>query len=485
MYDLSNNDPLKEKLTILSDAAKYDVACTSSGVSRGGREGFLGNSVAAGVCHAFTSDGRCISLLKILMTNHCIFDCKYCKNRASNDVPRATFTPEEICTLTIEFYKRNYIEGLFLSSGVIKSPDYTMERICETLRLLRTKYRFNGYIHVKAIPGASDELIYSAGLLADRISLNMELPTQQSLRKLAPNKNMKNIIGPMNRISGTIAGHRVAVGKSARMERCGINKHLVNSIFGPGVDRIEGPEGDSSLFPAANPFLYPAEKNDALLRRPFAPAGQSTQMIIGATDETDLDLIRTTQALYQSFDLKRVFFSAYIPVNEDAALPDKTAPVPLLREHRLYQADWLIRYYGFVADEILTGDNPFLDYRVDPKCFWAINHLDRFPVEINTAPVDVLLRVPGIGPTSVKRIVSARRYGSINFEMLKRMHVVLKRARFFITCNGRMFERVPMDHRYILNQLADADRRDVYQITDRNNDFRQLNLFDDLKMERA
>ena len=485
MYDLSNNDSLKDKLTILSDAAKYDVACTSSGVDRSGREGFLGNSVAAGVCHAFSADGRCISLLKILMTNHCIYDCKYCKNRASNDVPRALFTPEEICTLTIEFYKRNYIEGLFLSSGVFKSPDYTMERICETLRLLRTKYRFNGYIHVKAIPGASDELIYSAGLLADRISINMELPTQQSLQKLAPNKTMKAIIGPMNRISGTIAGHRLAIGKSARMERCGINKHLVNIIFGPEADRIEGPAGESLLYPADNPFLYPAEKTDALLRRPFAPAGQSTQMIIGATDETDLDLIRTTQALYQSFDLKRVFYSAYIPVNTDASLPDRDTPVPLLREHRLYQADWLIRYYGFVADEILSKDNPFLDYRVDPKCFWAINHLDRFPVEINTAPVEVLLRVPGIGPTGVKRIISARRYGSINFEMLKRMHVVLKRARFFITCNGKMLNKVPMDDRYILNQIADVDRRDTYRITDQNNGFRQLNLFDDLKLERA
>ncbi len=477
MYEIDNSDLLKEKLTILSDAAKYDVACTSSGVSRGGKQGYLGNSVAAGVCHAFSADGRCISLLKILMTNHCIYDCKYCKNRVSNDVPRALFTPEEICTLTIEFYKRNYIEGLFLSSGVFRSPDYTMELICETLRLLRTKYRFNGYIHVKVIPGASDELIYSAGLLADRISINMELPTQQSLKKLAPNKSMKAIIDPMNRITGTIAGHRTAIGKSARMERCGINAYLLNSIFGPGADRIEGP--------SASAFLYPAERSDSLLRRPFAPAGQSTQMIIGATDETDLDLIRTTQALYQSFDLKRVFYSAYIPVNEDIMLPDRSTPVPLLREHRLYQADWLIRYYGFVADEILTKDTPFLDYRVDPKCYWAIRHLDRFPVEINSAPVEELLRVPGIGPTSVKRILSARRYGSISFEMLKRMHVVLKRARFFITCNGRMMDRFPIDDRFIMSQLSSLEQRDVYDIEDQNNGFRQLNLFDDLKLERA
>ena len=477
MYDLSTNDTLKEKLIILSDAAKYDVACTSSGVSRGGKEGFLGNSVAAGVCHAFSADGRCISLLKILMTNHCIYDCKYCKNRASNDIERALFTPEEICTLTIEFYKRNYIEGLFLSSGVYKNPDYTMEKICETLRLLRTKYKFNGYIHVKAIPGASEELLYSAGLLADRISINMELPTEQSLNKLAPNKTMKNIIEPMNRISGTIAGHRVAIGKSARMERCGINKHLVNSIFGPEAARIEGSSD--------RPFLYPAERNDALLRRPFAPAGQSTQMIIGASDETDLELIRTTQALYQSFDLKRVFYSAYIPINDDELLPGKDAPVPLLREHRLYQADWLLRYYGFGAEEILTKDNPFLDYRVDPKCFWALNHLDIFPVEINRAPVELLLRVPGIGPTSVKRIISARRYGNVNFEMLKRMHVVLKRAQYFITCNGKMLNRTPIEQRFIMGQLTDLEHREVYQIEDSLNTGRQMSLFSDCNLELA
>ncbi len=477
MYDLSANDSLKEKLTILSDAAKYDVACTSSGVSRGGKEGFLGNSVAAGVCHAFSADGRCISLLKILMTNHCIYDCKYCKNRVSNDVERALFTPEEICTLTIEFYKRNYIEGLFLSSGVYRNPDYTMEKICETLRLLRTKYKFNGYIHVKAILGASEELLYSAGLLADRISINMELPTEQSLSKLAPNKTMKNIIEPMNRISGTIAGHRVAIGKSARMERCGINKHLVNSIFGPEAGRIEGSSDQ--------PFLYPAERNDALLRRPFAPAGQSTQMIIGASNETDLELIRTTQALYQSFDLKRVFYSAYIPINDDDILPGRDTPVPLLREHRLYQADWLLRYYGFGAEEILTKDNPFLDYRVDPKCFWALNHLDIFPVEINRAPVEMLLRVPGIGPTSVKRIISARRYGNVNFEMLKRMHVVLKRAQYFITCNGKMLNRTPIEQRFIMGQLTDLEHREVYQIEDSLNTGRQMSLFSDCNLEMA
>ena len=308
MFDIATNLSINEKLTILSDAAKYDVACTSSGVDRRGQKGMLGNSCPAGVCHAFAADGRCISLLKILMTNHCAYDCKYCKSRKSNDIPRATFTPDEICQLTIEFYKRNYIEGLFLSSGILQNPNYTMEKMVETLRLLRTKCHFNGYIHVKAIPGASDELLYSAGLLADRISINMELPTQVSLTTLAPNKTMNNIIKPMNQISGTIAAHRMAIGKSARMERAGINKHLIHSIWGNTTERIEAQNYSGNL-------LIPAERKDAQLQRSFAAAGQSTQMIIGASNETDFELIRTTQNLYQAFDLKRVFYSGYIPIN--------------------------------------------------------------------------------------------------------------------------------------------------------------------------
>lgn len=488
MCDLTIGDQLEEKLTILSDAAKYDVACTSSGVSRSGKKGYLGNSVAAGVCHAFSADGRCISLLKILMTNHCVFDCKYCKNRVSNDIKRATFTPEEICTLTIEFYKRNYIEGLFLSSGVINTPDYTMERICETLRLLRTKYMFNGYIHVKAIPGASQELLYSAGLLADRVSINLELPTEASLRALAPNKSMNTILRPMNQISETIATHRLAIGKSARMERCKINEQLTGSIFGPESKGLEDHFDYSTVknsIESHGGFMYPAEKRDALLRRPFAPAGQSTQMIIGATQETDLELIRTTQALYQSFDLKRVFYSAYIPLNEDSALPDLETPVPLLREHRLYQADWLLRYYGFTAGEILSEDNPFFDYRIDPKCYWAINHLEDFPVEINTASVDTLLRVPGIGPTSVDRIIRARKYGDINFEMLRKMRVVLKRAQYFITCNGKMLGNTSLDQKFILTRLTEADRKDVFRIEDSGNSYTQMNLFSDFNLASA
>lgn len=488
MYDIIPNKTLEDKLAILSDAAKYDVACTSSGVSRAGEKGKLGNSVAAGVCHAFSADGRCISLLKILMSNSCVYDCKYCKNRVSNDIPRATFTPDEICTLTIEFYKRNYIEGLFLSSGVIRNPDYTMEKICETLRLLRTKYMFNGYIHVKAIPGASDELMYSAGLLADRISVNMEMPTQASLQAVAPNKTMQNIILPMNRISDTIAAHRVAIGKSAKMERAGINKYLVDSIWDNKTDRIEGRTDNSSttvtkmLESSDSSFNHPAERRDLYLKRPFAPGGQSTQMIIGASGETDHQLVKTSQALYQKFDLKRVFYSAYIPINEDNALPSLDTPVPLLREHRLYQADWLLRYYGFDSDELFTPDKPFLDYQIDPKCNWAIRHLDEFPVEINTARADVLLRVPGIGPNGVKKILNARRYGSINFEMLKKMRIVLKRAQYFITCNGKMLGRPLIDSQYIFRQLTDVDREEVAMIEGQNTSFKQMNLFSDFKL---
>lgn len=482
MFDVDNGLSLDEKLAILSDAAKYDVACTSSGVDRRGQKGMLGNSCAAGICHAFSSDGRCISLLKILMTNHCSYDCKYCKNRRSNDIPRATFTPEEICTLTIEFYKRNYIEGLFLSSGVLGTPDNTMEKMCEALRMLRTTYKFNGYIHVKAIPGASQELIYSAGLLADRISINMELPTQDSLVSLAPNKSMTTILNPMNQISETIAQHRVAIGKSALMDRAGINKHLVNSIFGPEVANKKLESKNSVSIPLQSTttmLMNPAEAIDARLKRPFAGAGQSTQMIIGATSETDLQLIRTTQNLYKSFDLKRVFFSGYIPLNEDDALPSLGTPVPLLREHRLYQADWLLRFYGYQADELLTEENPFFNAQIDPKCDWAIRHLDQFPVEVNTASYDMLLRVPGIGPTGVKRIMSARRYSYINFEMLKKMRIVLKRAQYFITCNGKMLNKIPLEQQFITRCIANDEQKDNLLITQPKEEFHQMNLFTD------
>lgn len=503
MYDIIDELTIDQKLEILSDAAKYDVACTSSGVDRSGKEGYLGNSCAAGICHTFAADGRCVSLLKILMTNHCVYDCKYCKNRKSNDIPRATFTPDEICTLVIEFYRRNYIEGLFLSSGVINNPDYTMEKMCETLRLLRTKYRFNGYIHVKAIPGASNELLYSAGLLADRISINMELPTAESLSRLAPNKSMNNILRPMNQITTTIASHRVAIGKSARMERAGINDHLMNSIFGDnknddnlifgakqeGIGMQSAKKTETGIIVPdkselqGEQLVLPAVKGDKELKRAFAPAGQSTQMIIGASGESDLDIIRTTQSLYQSFDLKRVFYSGYIPLNEDSNLPGLDTPVPLLREHRLYQADWLLRFYGFHADELLDEKRPDFDMRIDPKCEWALRHLDMFPVEINRASYDTLLRVPGIGPTGVKKIMSARRFGSVTFPMLKKMGIVLKRAQYFITCNGKMMYKIPMEEKFIMSQLADVERNDVYKINGQNETYHQMNLFSDFNLQ--
>ncbi|EET60084.1 putative DNA modification/repair radical SAM protein [Marvinbryantia formatexigens DSM 14469] len=526
---------LKEKLHILADAAKYDVACTSSGVDRKGKEGFLGNSVSCGICHSFASDGRCISLLKILLTNHCVYDCKYCINRVSNDVVRTAFTPQEVCQLTTEFYKRNYIEGLFLSSGIWKNPTYTMEQICQTLYLLRTEYKFNGYIHVKAIPGAPEELLAAAGYLADRMSVNLELPTGEGLKKLAPNKSHRAILKPMRMMTDTIAGHRLAIGKSAQMERSGGNRYLSNSIFRTAQleqqasDAERGNSGGASsatgagmsdgaasatgagtsggsatvmgagtsvqrddarqiVMPekpgASGDFALPGRLRKMDWKRPFAPAGQSTQMIIGATPETDYHLLKTTQHLYQTYDLKRVFFSAYVPLNEDSALPAPGTPAPLLREHRLYQADWLLRFYGFQADELLTIERPNFNEQLDPKCDWALRHLELFPVEINRAPYDMILRVPGVGPKSAMRIVQARRHGALDFQHLKRIGVVLKRAHYFITCSGKMMYRTPIEEQYITRQLVGANQKENWQIMHQNEQsFRQMSLFDDFQMQ--
>ena len=488
---------LQEKLHILADAAKYDVACTSSGVDRKGKKGFLGNSVSCGICHSFASDGRCISLLKILLTNHCIYDCKYCINRSSNDVVRTAFTPQEICQLTIEFYKRNYIEGLFLSSGIWKNPAYTMEQICQTLYLLRTEYKFNGYIHVKAIPGAPEELLAAAGYLADRMSVNLELPTGEGLKKLAPNKSHKAILKPMRMMTDTIAGHRLAIGKSAQMERSNSNRYLANSIFsGVQIGMKEGSmhrqaenAAKNALAMPENPgisgdFKMPAEFRRRDWKRPFAPAGQSTQMIIGATPESDYHLMKTTQYLYQTYDLKRVFFSAYVPLNEDSALPALDTPTPLLREHRLYQADWLLRFYGFQADELLTIERPNFNEQLDPKCDWALRHLELFPVEINRAPYDMILRIPGVGPKSAMRIVQARRHSTLDFPHLKRIGVVLKRAHYFITCSGKMMYKTPVEEQYITRQLVGTNQKENWQIAHQNEQsFRQMSLFDDFQMQ--
>ena len=423
---------LHEKLNVLSDAAKYDVSCTSSGVERRGDGTGMGNCVKSGICHSFSADGRCISLLKILFTNECIYDCKYCINRSSNDVVRASFTPEEVCTLTMEFYRRNYIEGLFLSSGIQKSPDYTMELIYATLYRLRYVCNFQGYIHVKAIPGADQRLIQLTGYLADRMSVNMELPTAESLRLLAPHKSRKNILTPMRFVQ-----------EKSRQNRQEL-------------------------------LLYRNAPR-------FVPAGQSTQMIIGATPETDYQILRVTESLYKKFDLKRVFYSAFVPVNEDEALPSvRDRGAPLLREHRLYQADWLLRFYHFEAEELLDEEQPNFNLFLDPKCCWALKHLEMFPVEINRADYYTLLRVPGIGYKSAGRIVKARRMSSLKFEDLKKMGVVLKRALYFITCGGKMMYSVKMDEDFITRNLLNTKERlpeGADGIT-----FKQLSLFDDMNL---
>ena len=421
---------LGEKLEILSDAAKYDVSCTSGGTERKGDGEGMGNCRKAGICHSFSADGRCISLLKILFTNECIYDCKYCVNRSGNDVVRTSFTPEEVCTLTMEFYRRNYIEGLFLSSGVLKSPNYTMELLYTVLYKLRHEHNFQGYIHVKAIPGADSRLIQMTGYLADRMSVNIELPTAESLRLLAPHKTRKNILAPMRFVQQMSAENQYEIQTYRHVPK-------------------------------------------------FVPAGQSTQMIIGATPESDYQILHVAESLYKKFDLKRVFYSAFIPVNEDKNLPSvKEQRPPLLREHRLYQADWLLRYYHFEAGELLDEENPNFNAYLDPKCFWALRHLEEFPIEINYAAYDMLLRVPGIGYKSASRIVKARRMGMLDFEDLKKMGVVLKRALYFITCKGKMMYPIRMDEDYITRNLLQT--KESLPDSVRNMNYRQLSLFDDV-----
>ncbi len=383
---------LMQKLTVLTDAAKYDVACTSSGVNRAGKTGGIGSAVACGICHSFAADGRCISLLKVLMSNACAYDCAYCVNRRSNDTPRASFTPRELADLTMQFYRRNYIEGLFLSSAVVKNPDFTCEQMLRVLTLLREEYRFGGYIHVKAIPGADPRLVEALGLLADRMSVNIELPSQQSLRLLAPQKDRDGILKPMGQISQGIAERKSDLVRYSRARR-------------------------------------------------FVPAGQSTQMIIGATPDTDYQILGLTAGLYKKYALKRVFFSAYMPVVEGKNLPALGTRPPLLREHRLYQADWLLRFYRFDVNEIIDEKHPNLNPLIDPKCNWALRHPEHFPVEVNRAPYDLLLRVPGIGVRSAGRIVKARKVHSLDFDALKRIGVVFKRAQYFVTCQGRSMVR--------------------------------------------
>lgn len=435
MEYMAAKEPLQEKLMILADAAKYDVACTSSGVDRRSGGQGMGNSRACGICHSFASDGRCISLLKILLSNDCIYDCKYCKNRLSNDVPRATFTPEEICQLTMGFYRRNYIEGLFLSSGVVKNPHYTMELILETLQLLRDKYKFHGYIHVKSIPGADEDLIRRAGFYADRMSCNLELPTAEGLKKLAPNKDRKTTLKPLRQVQQGILQNK---------EELTVYRHAPK----------------------------------------FVPAGQSTQVIVGATPESDYQIISVAEALYKKFALRRVFYSAYVAVNEDHLLPAVDTKPPLLREHRLYQADWLLRYYGFKADELLSEQHSSFNIALDPKCDWALRNLDKFPVEVNRASYEMLLRVPGIGVTGARRICMARRHATLNYNDLKKMGIVLKRAVYFITCSGKMMYRINFNEDAITRNLLSVHERLPAEVLESISGYHQLSLFDDSQDNR-
>ena len=431
-----------DKLQILTDAAKYDVACTSSGSERQGDGTGIGNTLSCGLCHSFAADGRCISLLKVLFSNECIYDCKYCINRRSNDVRRTSFTPLELCELTIQFYRRNLIEGLFLSSGIINSPDYTMELMYTAINMLRTKYRFQGYIHVKAIPGASQSIIDKLGLIVDRMSINLEFPTGDGLKALCPNKTRETILKPMRMIQNgiTTSKNEVALFKNAPS---------------------------------------------------FVPAGQSTQMIIGATNETDYQIVNVAAKLYENFNLKRVFYSGFVNVNNDPSLPgavddinfsatdtDAIKNLTLLREHRLYQADFLMRFYEFKAGEILSEDKPFFNTLLDPKANWAINNLSIFPVEINTADKTTLLRVPGIGPKSVRKILMARRLAPLSFDTLKKMGVVLKRALYFITCNGKMMYPTKIDEDYITRNLININERLPEGVCRDGSYYKQLSLFE-------
>ena len=406
------NMEIFEKLEILADAAKYDVSCSSSGSERS-NSGGLGNATKAGICHSWADDGRCISLLKILMSNKCVYDCAYCVNRLSNDFPRAEFEPEEIVALTINFYRRNYIEGLFLSSAVTRNPNYTMERLLKVVKRLRTEENFQGYIHLKGIPGADDKLIKEAGLYVDRLSINIELPTTDGLKLLAPQKERQSILGPMKLIKNEIEQHK-------------------------------------------------SEKRNKTL---FVPAGQSTQLIVGSTNETDYHIVKLSEALYNKMSLKRVYYSAYVPVNNHPDIVPHKVP-PLQREHRIYQADWLLRFYGFKADEIVNEAHPNLDMLVDPKCQWALRNLDLFPMEVNQVSFLELLRIPGIGNISARRIIAARRFGLVTYESLKKMGVVLKRAKYFITCKGQYFGAGDLEPFRLKQILLDKPKQSQMSLSD-------------------
>ena len=419
-----------QKLQILADSAKYDVSCSSSGTHRN-NDGRIGNAHAAGICHSWSADGRCISLLKVLFSNKCVYDCEYCVNRRSNDFPRESFEPEELARLTVEFYRRNYIEGLFLSSAVEVSPDYTAERILKCLELLRYKHGFAGYIHAKIIPGVSPEILHRIGLVADRLSVNIEMPTSKSLAAFAPQKKPKQIFAPMRQITNTLIETK--------------------SLKGPGT-----------MFKGKDMQLPGSTSEYALTKKPpkrgtFASAGQTTQMIIGAGGESDASILTTSENLYRTFAMKRVYYSAYIPVVKSPILPDIGSPPPLKREHRIYQADWLLRFYGFTVSELFNKDNENLDPDLDPKVTWALRNLEQFPVEINKASYEELMRIPGIGHITARRIIRQRRFAAVRFDDLKRMGAVMKRAKYFVLCCGRYYGDRSFEPETIRNSLLQME----------------------------
>ena len=433
-------EAIMEKLKILADSAKYDVSCSSSGVGRR-NNGTIGNAHSAGICHSWSADGRCISLLKVLFTNKCAYDCEYCINRRSNDFPRAAFEPDELARLTIEFYRRNYIEGLFLSSAVEKSPDYTAERILECLRLLRYKYGFSGYIHAKIIPGVSPEILHQIGLVADRLSVNKEMPSSKSLEIFAPQKKPKQIFAPMRQITNSL------------IER--------NSLVGPGTmfkgEDINSPENYLGIQQISSETKSFRALSTNVRKETFAPAGQTTQMIIGAGGETDQSILTTSENLYHTFKMKRVYYSAYVPVVDSPILPDRTTAPPLAREHRIYQADWLLRFYGFSASELFNGGGENLDPDLDPKVMWALRNLEKFPIEVNKVPYEMLLRIPGVGAVSAKRIVRQRKVSAVKFDDLKKMGVVVKRAKYFLTCSGRYYGDRKFEEETIRNSILQME----------------------------
>ena len=399
---------LMEKLKILAESAKYDVSCSSSGSDRKKKKGMVGNTSLPGICHSWAADGRCVSLLKILYTNDCIYNCAYCVNRSTADVNRVEFTPRELADLTMNFYRRNYIEGLFISSAIKNSPEYTMERMIEVVKILRLEEKFNGYIHLKAIPGVDQRLLDEAGLYVDRMSINLELPTEKSLKLLAPQKDQKKMLLPMGYLK----------------------------------DKLIENKRDIKVYRHAKPFM---------------PAGQTTQLMIGATPDTDYSIVRLSEAMYNNMSMKRVYYSGYVPIVQNNSLLPATVKTPKLREHRLYQADWLLRFYGFAADEILSSDQPDLDLEVDPKCNWALKHIEYFPMEVNKVSIEELLRVPGIGNITARRILQSRRFAPVTYEDLKKMGVVLKRAKYFILCQGKYYGEIDVDSDKIRNKMLFLD----------------------------